>query len=213
MTVKLLPAYRRGGYNPYLTGKPLTEYAALVRSVHSGRGRYEARWHRTRCATEIPGGEFAPGWVAVTAWCGTTISARDAFTTDDALDGFPVCGACEGKALGAGLPGVVALLDETRTGVVFEPDAVTKFRPPKNCPGRYMEPLALDRPSEGVGVCAACGLVAPIKRPSRYPSTVDDWQIKDHRPTTALVGPCDQHAWDDLVHVAGRTSCRCGEAT
>lgn len=213
MPVRLLPAYERGGYNPYRgVGESLSEYAALVRSVHSGRGRYEARWHRTRCATRLEAlGDLLPERVAVTAWCGTTVHMNEAFSTDDALDGFPVCGACEGKAMGAGLPGVVTLLDVTRTGVIFEPDAVTKFRAPKVCPGKYLEPLALDRASESVGVCAACGMVAPIKRAMRY-STVSDWQIKDHPPTTSLVAPCQRHAWDDLAHENGVTECRCRRA-
>lgn len=213
MTVRLLPAYRRGGYNPYAdVGEPLEEFAALVRSVHSGGGRYEARWHRTRCAFKLSADrEFRAEAVIVTAWCGTTVQASDAFTTDDHLDGFPVCGPCEGKALGAGLPGIVALLDVTRTGAVFEPDQITKFRTPKVCPGGTLDPLSLDRPSEGVGVCAACGMVAPIKRPSRN-STVSDWLIRDHQPTSDLVKPCPRHAWDDLTHVGGRTECRCSAA-
>ncbi len=213
MTVKLLPAYRSGGYSPFAdSGEVLDEFAALVRSVESGRGRYEARWHRSRSAVRLPVADYRPiPRVVVTAWCGTSVFAGEAFTTDDALDGFPVCGACEGKALGAGLPGVVALLDVTKTGVIFEPDGVTKFKPPKVCPGRMVEPLALDRPSEGVGVCAACGVVAPIKRPrTRY--AVEGWAIKDHAPSASLVEPCRRHAWDDLAHFDGVTKCRCEHA-
>ena len=209
MTVRLLPAYRRGGFNPYaMSGEPLTEYAALIRSPRSGRGRYEARWHRTRCATRRAANGPIPEEIVVTAWCGTTVFASEAFKTDDALDGFPVCGSCEGRALGAGLPGVVALLDVTKTGVVFEPNEVTKFRPPKVCPGRTLEPLPLDRASVDVGVCAACGIVAPIKRPSRYP-IVNDWCVKDHQPSADLVAPCPTHAWDDLTHRGGVTMCSC----
>lgn len=213
MAVRLLPAYQRGGYNPFADqGEPLDQFAALVRSVRSGQGRYEARWHRTRSAIKRPAGDFRPEpTVVVSAWCGTTIFANEAFTTDDALDGFPVCGACEGKALGAGLPGVVALLDTTRTGVIFEPECITAFKPPKVCPGVSLEPLALDRPSDGVGVCAACGMVAPIKHPLRY-STVNDWLIRNHTPTSQLVDPCPRHAWDDLVYRDGTATCRCQRA-
>lgn len=213
VTVKLLPAYRSGGYSPFAdSGEVLDEFAALVRSVQSGRRRYEARWHRSRSAVRLPVGTYRPvPVVVVTAWCGSTVFAHEAFATDDALDGFPVCGACEGKALGAGLPGVVALLDVTKTGVIFEPNSVTKFKPPKVCPGRMVEPLALDRPSEGVGVCAACGVVAPIKRP-RTRHAVEEWAIKDHAPSASLVEPCRRHAWDDLAHFDGVTKCRCEHA-
>lgn len=213
MTVKLLPAYRSGGYNHFADSREvLDEFAALVRSVKSGRGRYDARWHRSRSAVRLPVADYRPiPRVVVTAWCGTSVFAGEAFTTDDALDGFPVCGACEGKALGAGLPGVVALLDVTKTGVIFEPNSVAKFKPPKVCPGRMVEPLALDRPSEGVGVCAACGVVAPIKRP-RTRHAVEEWAIKDHAPSASLVEPCRRHAWDDLAHFDGVTKCRCEHA-
>ena len=36
------------------------------------------------------------------------------------------------------MPGVVALLDVTKTGVIFEPNSVAKFKPPKVCPGRLV---------------------------------------------------------------------------
>lgn len=213
MTVRLHPPYRRGGFNPLAdAGTPLEEFAALVRSPRSGAGRYEARWHRTRFAIALPADHFRPeSTIVVTTWCGTTVFASDAFTTDDTLDGFPVCGGCEGRALGAGLPGIVALIDVTKTGAMFEPDCITRFKVPKACPGRHLEPLALDRPSESVGVCAACGMVAPIRRPMRY-STVSDWQIRDHTPTADLVEPCPRHAWDDLIHHNGVTACRCEHA-
>ena len=69
-----------------------------------------------------------------------------------------------------------------------------------------VESLALDRPGEGVGVCAACGVVAPIKR------SVEEWAIKDHAPSASLVEPCRRHAWDDLAHFDGVTKCRCEHA-
>ena len=88
--IKLMPAYRRGGYNPYTTAKPITgEHPALIRSPRSGHGRYEVRWHRVKSAET-----YAAGHTIVHVWCGQAVGADDAFTTDEALDGFPVCGAC-----------------------------------------------------------------------------------------------------------------------
>lgn len=203
--IKLMPAYRRGGYNPYTTAKPITgEHPALIRSPRSGHGRYEVRWHRVKSAET-----YAAGHTIVHVWCGQAVGADDAFTTDEALDGFPVCGACEGRAMAVGMPGIVALLDVTKTGMVFEPDCVTAFRPPKTCPGSTNGFLMLPAgaPAIDVAKCGACGVLVPIRTGREYSQPAQ--MLKIHAPGSELVPPCEQHAWDDLVLDNERAVCRC----
>lgn len=210
MPIKLMPAYRRGGYNPNYRAVPMSgEFPALIRSPQSGRGKYEARWHRVKSAEKYPKDKHSPERTMTHVWCGQSIGADDAFTTDAALDGFPVCGACEGRALAMGLPGVVALLDMTKTGLIFEPDCVRAFKRPVRCPGSNNGYLLLPAgvPAVDVGKCAACGVLAPIRvgREYSHPARV----LKLHDAGADLVDPCEVHAWDDLV-LAGETAmCRC----
>lgn len=206
MPIKLMPTYRRGGYNRYITEKPLSgPYPALIRSPRSGIGRYEARWHRVKSAAS-----YQAGHTIVTAWCGASISANEAFTTDDALDGFPVCGSCEGRALAVGLPGVVALLDTTKTGAIYEPDCIAAFRPPKVCPGSTNGWLVASPgvPAIDVGKCGACGILAPLRSGRDWHATT---VLKSHAPGVALVPPCPQHAWDDLTLDGDTAICRCAK--
>lgn len=205
MPIKLMPIYRRGGHNPYITAQPITgDHPALIRSPRSGRGRYEARWHRVKSAAT-----YAAGHTIVHVWCGQAVGSDDAFTTDDALDGFPVCGACEGRAMAVGLPGIVALLDVTKTGMVFEPDCVTAFKPPKACPGSTNGFLMLPAgvPAIDVAKCGACGVLAPIRTGREYWNPAQ--MLKIHAPGVDLVPPCEQHAWDDLVLDGENAVCRC----
>lgn len=101
------------------------------------------------------------------------------------------------------------VLDVTKTGMVFEPDCVTAFRPPKTCPGSTNGFLMLPAgaPAIDVAKCGACGVLVPIRTGREYSQPAQ--MLKIHAPGSELVPPCEQHAWDDLVLDNERAVCRC----
>lgn len=184
MTITLIPPLGRSGA-PWLREdwrtEALTEGPAFVRSDGM------SRWHRTRSGTlRTRGGEEH---VSYQVWCGQFVYASRAMhATDSPTDSLPICGTCDGRALGA---------DPNRPDRIFVP---LTLAPPRFCPNRTLfEPAG-----SNVGRCQACGELAPVK--------VHGWngtpKLQQHVPFDLVPG-CPFHAWRSLVVHAGLVMCRC----
>lgn len=177
---------------------PLTEGPLLLRT------RGMSRWHRPRS-----GGVYSdPGHTAFTLWCGQSVTSGGrpgGFITSDALpgDGVPLCGPCEGRAVGAGHPGV-AVAVRAGTKLLFDPE---RLAPPRACPGggRYGIYDVLDDPR--AGRCLVCGSVQPIRG---YSDAGGGWAVlQRHEPGPGLVDGCPFHAWRHLVRHGETVRCEC----
>lgn len=191
MTVVLEPPLTRSGVTPWtkdLWGTPLATGPRYARS--SGM----SRWHRPR------DGVRRADMVAYGLWCGQSVRDGEGFiTADQAPEGEPVCGTCEGRAIGAGQD---SWPDDSKT-LIFSPERLT---PPKRCPASrttWCEEL-----SWNVGRCLACGTVAPMRASGGAYNP--RWGLTNHPPGPALVPGCPFHAWRELHLIDGRVACRCG---
>lgn len=183
MPVDLLPPVSSSPFS--IPGRrPATTAPRYVRTAGM------SRWHRVRSGVHY---ETRTAWHL---WCGQQTTTADAVGRDEPpVDGLPVCGSCEGRALGAGQddnPGPVDL--------VFEPRWLT---PPSLCPGaRYglFEDLR-----NRVGRCLACGEMYPLRAAGGpyNPRTA----ITRHKPGPGLVAPCPFHAWNHMALVDGQAGC------
>ncbi len=202
--VALEPPYTTGAGR---SGTPLTEGPALVRKPAW------SRWHRVKSGVQHEHHD-RPSW---SLWCGQSANASgDIFTADspasDGLmpDGVPVCGPCEGRAMGAGRPGTVTIAPDGVT--VFVPDSTRKFRTPTRCPGTG-NPAMVGEVTEPhdwrVIRCLACGALAVIgSGGGGYYTKVPG--PREHVPH-ALPDPCPFHAWDRLTVRDGRPVCQCSD--
>ena len=181
---------------------PVAEGPLLV------RGLGMTRWHRPRSGVIHARHNGVPTWQL---WCGQVLTVfGDRFETDDAepTDGLPVCGPCEGRALGAGHGGTVTRAADGT--VVFVPDSQTKYRTPKRCPGTGNPAMVgeVDEPHDWRVIrCLACGTLAVIGN-SRHGYDGTRGGPREHAPHT-LPEPCPFHAWDRLVIRDSRTVCSC----
>ena len=221
MSVRLSPPRNRGGglgpsgYRP----EPLTHGPRYIRTRGMGR------WHRVRSGVRYPAqpevqwGEglgYAmpprPARDAWQAWCGQSVSGTTmqgkpyALTRDrPPVDGLPVCGTCEGRAVGAGYSSpVVTVADGTE--LLFEPAGL---QPPRKCPGSGKRGENLwAKVNNRVGRCLACGELMPI----RYGGgPYDPWAgLVSHEPAPGLFQPCPFHGWDNPVRRSDDTvTCYC----
>lgn len=196
---RLEPPYTRSAAATWLPRPtPLTTGPRLVRGDHPQRpGRY---WHRVRSGTRQPAATHRPVARATWhLWCGPMVFEPHYLTANTVPDGEPLCGTCEGRAIGAGHPPV---LPGISAGVLrFEP--VTQRPAPPVCPisarGMRWSP-AMDRLTWPRFTCPVCGEVTGWygRRPRR------------HEPGPGLVEPCPFHRWDQLVLDSdGRVRCAC----
>lgn len=198
---------------------PLTHGPALYLSRPGGRSA-SPRWHRVRSGVHYPAHVYPAGYVdrgspehrtsAYTcwqAWCGPAIydHGDDVLTADKLPDDteFPLCGPCEGKAVGAGHPEVAGV---PLVPLIFSP---RRLDPPKKCPGSRQSSYAqghwkLWEDVESAtrwhhAACLVCGEV------------VKWWngRVALHEPGPGLVPGCPRHAWQNLVHVEGKVICAC----
>src|SRR5688572_15714984 len=112
------------------------------------RGPGNSRWHRPRSATRWPDQR-----TTYTYWCGThgTDGGKHGplQLADNTPDGEPVCGTCEGRAVGA-------RQDPTPNGMPplrFDPRWQT---PPTRCPGSRSRTLWTPAPGGRCGHCLVC---------------------------------------------------------
>lgn len=207
----LEPPYTRScGFHGIADQEPVLLGPLLARS------RTSSRWHRPRSGVMYT---KQNNRISYQYWCGTTLTggARGGrpggILGIDSMpdDGLPICGPCEGKAMGAGYAGVAAVIE---TGsLIFEPESQTRFRRPSTCPGYGLASMV--RPTEIAGhkicICGACGLVVPIKTKGRGRGySYDAWDAPaPHPPGPDLIDPCVFHAWDQLVFTDQGAECRC----
>lgn len=182
MPITLLPPLTRSG--PFVGA---VRQEALTEGPAYARSRGGSRWHRVRSAARfhIDGQD---GHTSYHGWCGQSLSSSHARAVDVPDDGAPVCGTCEGRALG---------YDPERPGLLFTPDTLT---PPRFCPSRT---LFVDAGSN-VGRCLVCQQLAPVK--------VHGWngypKLQQH-VALDLVPGCPFHAWRYLVAAGESAVCRC----
>lgn len=212
VTVTLEPPLTRSAphWNSDFRETVLRTGPALVRTRGMGR------WHRTRSGVHL-----TRPWGPVTSyhvWCGQHVSdstkprrgAVASMVSLDTLpdDGVPLCGTCEGRAIGAGHPGI-AVQVTAPAGLLFEPDRLT---PPKLCPSvgtrSYATPLwqSLDS-NHRLAKCLACGNTEPLRGRS---DGAGSWAvIARHEPGPDLTPGCPRHAWRHLVPYGGHAICAC----
>lgn len=198
MTVALFPPFTRSSpWRP--SGAP--PVVPLDRGPRFVRTRTMSRWHRTRSGTSYGGRR------SFHTWCGQMVfdmeprRNRGGFLgrDRDPVDGIPVCGTCEGRAIGAG--------HERNDGprdLLFTPEP----RRPRWCPGRFLY-VAIDDPRgwPRVGTCLVCGALEPI-RASSYGYAFSSVGLRKHEPLD-LIPPCPMHGWAHLTARNGTAVCRC----
>lgn len=199
MTVMLAPPYTRSGADPahYADVEALTEGPRYVRTKNMGR------WHRPRS-----GRRYSDG-ISWDTWCGQLVHGRRkqgaiAVRDTEPVDGLPICGTCEGRAIGAGQDD-----NDSAHDLIFLPAGVL---PPRTCPGASIHTPGLFDPLNArlsVGRCLACGAIDKISGGSRGAYNWSPLRMKAHTPEAALVAPCAFHAWDHLTKTASGVVCRC----
>jgi len=192
MPVALLPPVTSSG-GPWSGQHPLHEAPRYV------RGPNNSRWHRPRNATTWPDRRTIYG-----LWCGT--SATDGgkygplWFTDQPPPDEPVCGTCEGRALGAKQDTLPVGLPELR----FDP---RWLQPPTRCPGSRSRTLWT--PIGRCGQCLACGEIVPVRVIGVGYSAWGSGPV-NHEPGDNLVPPCPFHSWQRLTARNNTAACDCG---
>lgn len=193
MTVTLLPPFT------YSCGR--TNATALATGPRFVRTRTMSRWHRTRS------GVLYDGRRSFHTWCGQLVfdseprRNRGGFLgrDRDPVDGLPVCGTCEGRALGAGHD-----RNDGPRDLLFSPHP----RRPRWCPGSNRPLYAGHEDPRGwprVGTCLVCGAVERV-RASSHSYGGHTVGLTRHEPL-ALIDPCPFHGWRHLTARGGVAVC------
>jgi hypothetical protein len=196
MTVALLPPLSGGLSNDGLT--PLTTGPRYARTVDM------SRWHRPRNGIRWPNDHIHYGF-----WCGAggvhvrpgqyTVLLADRVPADD-----PVCGTCEGRALGAGQDDIPDGVPQLR----FDP---RYMEPPAKCPGSRDRELwtPIEDGHHSVGRCLACQAITAIRVVGRGYNAWGAGPI-NHPPGPGLYAPCPWHAWQRPTKSRDGTAAVCG---
>ncbi|MEU1800828.1 hypothetical protein [Streptomyces sp. NPDC019937] len=187
MPVALLPPIT-GSHGP-TDAEPLTEGPRFVRT------RAMTRWHRVRS-----GIRYTNGRLVYNLWCTGHVQGATFLSCDTPPASEPVCGLCDGKAVGAGQepdgpPG---------RQLLFSPRHIN---PPKNCPGSRTD-MTEELPGGRAGRCLACSDTLPLRAMGGPYNP--RWAIVQHPPGPGLVPPCPFHRWRQLTARAGTVVCSCG---
>lgn len=202
--VRLEPPYSRSGASAshYADMLPVLRGPRLVRGSRSGR------WHRPRSAIHF----ISQGRTSFQLWCGQHASSTDVITGTEVPDGDPLCGTCEGRAIGAGHPPIGV---ELLAALVFEP--ASRFRRPAVCPAASMfisDQLARSVPWRASFPCPACEDHTKLRGAGGWSNP--HVKIAGHPPVGQLVDPCPFHGWDRLTmrpdHVRAVCACTPREA-
>jgi hypothetical protein len=196
LRLPLEPPYTRGtGLGPRYV--PIERFAPLVRTGGMGR------WHRPRSGLRYVADGRPSGRYSLHTWCGQIAHSARGIITADQPDQDPLCGTCEGRAVGAGhsLIGVVPMSE-----LLFEP--FSQYAPPPVCPGFRRGLVRTD--TARAEQCVTCGELVPIRFYGRGYDAVRVFP-QSHPPGPGLVPPCPFHGWDMLVLRPGaeRASCSC----
>lgn len=213
MTVTLEPHLTRSFHRPRPDWREevLTQGPLLLRTPGQGR------WHRPRSGLRYIRPEDQ--WDTYQLWCGQGVStgrrprpgAAPGLLGIEGLpdDGVPLCGTCEGRAIGAGHQSV-AVTVTAPAGLLFQP---SRLDPPKVCPGsgdRSDRGGTLWRAVDGnwrIAKCLVCGNLEPIRGRSDY---AGGWMvIQKHAPGPDLTPGCPRHAWWHLIPYGGHAICAC----
>lgn len=195
--VRLEPPYTRGGGHD--NALPLLRGPRLVRKRGMGR------WHRPRSGVLFTASAALGARPCFTLWCGQQ-AQRDLLTATEVPSGEPLCGSCEGRAIGAGHPPIGV---ELLAALLFEPSSSRPAPPvcPATRPRAYADHrwLATQR---GVFPCPACGEPTRLRAAgSPYDSHV---KIEGHPTGDELIEPCPFHRWDSVVvRRDGTAGCSC----
>lgn len=168
------------------------------------RTRNMSRWHRVRAAAVFRRDEAIgslPAQYTVWAlWCGQSAFSMHSMPCDRLpTDGVPICGTCEGRAMGAGRDGVVATVTAP-ADLLFTPTKVLTI--PKVCPATVYREITWNRCE-----CLLCGAFVKLRAGGGpYRST---WKPQRHGPQNMIPG-CPLHAWSGMrLHPDGTVSCPC----
>jgi hypothetical protein len=126
-------------------------------------------------------------------WCG-----QSRFTgAVDWRPGMPLCGTCEGRAVGAGYPTSAQL---TSGDPVKWPDLTFAPRDPwarpAVCPGSA-HALVGRQITGRVYICAACQL--PVSTRAAGSPYTPRLSVETHEPGPELIAACRHHAWERLT--------------
>lgn len=203
-TTALLPPAPSG--NPYWRPRrdddePL-DYAPAFMISPSRRAHY---CHRPRSGHRRPDGR-----TSYSSWCGQLLYNPIPVDRPDAAT--PLCGSCEGKAVGAGWP---AASDIVLGAVTFPvvPQRFTPrpyFDPPRRCPGGQRDLYLPDPANWRRGTCMVCGAAVALRASGAWWSDSSFGPV--HHPPEHIIPPCRWHAWrylewiDPSRHLVG---CRC----
>jgi len=201
MTAVKVPLMREpevAGYSMAAAERPDIPVVRSLPFVVSGRG---TRMHRPRSATisHYAWADYQPT-LHVRLWCGQSLSCgryrKNVLFAATPLDGWPVCGTCEGRAIGVGLPTTEQIITgelPDRWELLFSPrDA---FAIPRRCPGsgHVWSSVFMDDPDNPRrGLCPWCG--ASVKVRGHFAGGAN---ICAHPPGPDLE-PCPRHGYDHL---------------
>lgn len=165
--------------------------------VRSRNGRY---WHRPRSGVRLVAlGNLLPERTSYHLWCGQIAHASRIITRQAPPMDLPVCGTCDGRALGAG-----QIPSETDYATEFTPRGID---PPARCPGSGTDLYERVDAAGRIGRCLVCGELGRLRSAgSTYRST---FGIAIHAPGPGLTGRCDLHGWNLLTVRDGHVVCRC----
>lgn len=155
----------------------------------SRRARY---CHRPRSGWVRDGGRRR----TFQTWCGQLVYQPIELHAPDVVT--PLCGACEGKAVGAGWP----TAEQVATGTGADPRFPQRFTPrshwdpPRVCPGSELE-LHLPHPDNWRrGTCMVC--LADVKLRARGTWHHPTFGAVTHTPEH-MIPPCRVHGWLHLT--------------
>jgi hypothetical protein len=174
-----------------IDAEPLTEGPRFVRT------RAMSRWHRVRS-----GIRYTTGRLVYHLWCTGHVQGDTFLSCDTPPNSEPVCGMCDGKAVGAGQE----VDGPAGRQLVFSPRHID---PPKNCPGSRTG-MFEELPNGSAARCLACGDLHSCRAMGGPYNP--RWAIIQHPPGVGLVPPCPFHRWRQLTARNGEVLCSCGRA-
>lgn len=199
--VRLEPPYSRGGGHIDRHTLPLSRGPRLVRT------RTMSRWHRPRSGTFHGRPHTGSPFTTLTLWCGQSVARlADALAATAVPADEPLCGTCEGRAIGAGHPPIAV---DLRSALLFEP--VSARPAPPVCPAvrRRLVPTYRATRWPVIVTCPACAEPTRVRVSTRSPYD-SDLVLESHPPGPGLVDPCPFHRWDRLVLRGGAPVASCG---
>lgn len=190
------PTWGHHGTNPRILDEGpafMISHSPLARYCH--RPRSGTRYHNRDCYH---------------TWCGQSLHNPIPVDRPDALT--PLCGTCEGRAVGAGWP----TWTET-TGNTNGPLGITRFTPrpyfdpPNTCPGTMSDYYLPEPGNWRSGTCLVCHDHVQLRSSSTNGGYTSTFGPRKHVPYQ-MIPPCRHHAWRTLTWLDRArylVGCRC----